>query len=133
MKELNSPYILEVYKFDEVKNEYIMECADETLYNYISKNNTHLTTSQRKFIINQIFKSFDYIHNKIGLHRDISSTNILIKHYDDLLIIKVSDFGLVKITDSNLTDDDSELKGSLNDPKLGVIGGFKNYSIEYET
>ena len=47
-------------------------------------------------------------------------------------IIKISDFGLVKEKDSNLTSTDSDIKGSLNDSNLAVIG-FKNYSIEYET
>lgn len=51
MKSLNSPYILEVYNFDESKNL---------------------------------------------LHRDISTTNILVKQYDDANIIKIADFGLVK-------------------------------------
>ncbi len=133
MKKLKSPYILEVYTFDEDQNHYIMEYADETLYDYIIQNNTKLNMLERKNIISQIFKSFEYIHNSIGLHRDISPTNILLKHYDNLVVIKVSDFGLVKIKDSNLTDDNTEFKGSLNDPKLNVIGGFKNYSIKYET
>lgn len=31
MKEFSSPYILEVYRYDEAKNEYIMEYMDDTL------------------------------------------------------------------------------------------------------
>lgn len=56
----------------------------------------------------------------------------MLKKYDDIINIKVSDFGLVKEKNSNLTSTDSELKGSLNDSNLAIIG-FKNYSIEYET
>lgn len=132
LKELKSPYILEVYNYDEEKNEYYAEYADQTLYEFINKNNNKITNDIRINIVNQLFKAFSYIHKKGYLHRDISLTNILLKKYDDIINIKVSDFGLVKEKNSNLTSTDSELKGSLNDSNLAIIG-FKNYSIEYET
>lgn len=132
MKDLNSPYILKVYGYDDEKNEYYAEFADETLYDYIIRNNNKMSIENRKYIAYQIFKAFSYIHSKGLLHRDISLTNVLIKHYDDSDIIKISDFGLVKEKDSNLTTTESEIKGSLNDSNLSVIG-FKNYSIKYET
>ena len=47
-------------------------------------------------------------------------------------VVKISDFGLVKIEHSNLTSFGSEVKGSLNDSNLQVVG-FANYNIEYET
>lgn len=80
----------------------------------------------------QILQAFIYISSKGVLHRDISTKNILIKKYEGLNIIKVSDFGLVKIPDSTLTSKNTEFKGSLNDPKLEVIG-FDNYEIIHET
>lgn len=132
LKELKSPYILEVYKYDIERNEYYAEYADQTLYDFINKNNNKITADIRINIVNQLFKAFSYIHQKGYLHRDISLTNVLLKKYDDLMIIKVSDFGLVKEKNSNLTSTDSEVKGSLNDSNLAVIG-FRNYSIEYET
>ncbi|MFA7084083.1 MAG: protein kinase family protein [Arcobacteraceae bacterium] len=134
MKKANSPYILEVYNYNQDDNSYIMEHADITLFKYIEQNNTKLSISQRVGIINQIFRAFEYIHESIGLHRDISTTNVLLKKYDnDLLVVKISDFGLVKLKESTLTSDNSELKGSLNDPKLNIVGGFKNYKLEHET
>ncbi|MDD2291405.1 MAG: protein kinase family protein [Aliarcobacter sp.] len=134
MKKANSPYILEVYIYNQDDSSYIMEYADLTLFKYIEQNNTKLKLPQRIGIINQIFRAFEYIHQNIGLHRDISITNILLKKYDnDLLVIKVSDFGLVKLKNSTLTSDNTDFKGSLNDPKLNVVGGFKNYVIEHET
>ncbi len=132
MQKLNSLYVLKVYRYDENNNEYYAEFIDETLYNYIIKNNSKISLEKRKNLVYQIFKAFSYIHSKGLLHRDISLTNILIKHYDNSDIIKISDFGLVKEKDSNLTSTDSDIKGSLNDSNLAVIG-FKNYSIEYET
>lgn len=134
MKKANSPYILEVYNYNKDDNSYIMEYANITLFKYIEQNNTKLNLSQRIGIINQIFKAFEYIHQNIGLHRDISTTNILLKIYDnDLLVVKISDFGLIKLKNSTLTSDNTDFKGSLNDPKLNIVGGFKNYSIEHET
>ena len=132
MNNLNSPYILRVYRYDDNNNEYYAEYVDETLYDYIIKNNNTLSIEKRKNIAYQIFKAFSYIHSKELLHRDISLTNVLIKHYDNSDIIKISDFGLVKEKDSNLTTTESEIKGSLNDSNLSIIG-FKNYSIEHET
>lgn len=132
MNNLNSPYILKVYRYDDKNNEYYAEYVDETLFKYIVRNNNKLSLEKRKNIVYQIFKAFSYIHSKELLHRDISLTNVLIKHYDNSDIIKVSDFGFVKEKDSNLTTTESEIKGSLNDSNLAIIG-FKNYSIEYET
>lgn len=134
MKKANSPYILEVYTYKQDDNSYIMEYADITLYKFIVQNNTKLNLSQRIGIINQIFRAFEYIHENIGFHRDISTTNILLKEYDnDLFVVKISDFGLVKLKNSTLTSDNTDFKGSLNDPKLNIVGGFKNYAIEHET
>ena len=132
MKELKSPYILEVYKYDDLKGEYYAEYADQTIYDYISKNNNNLNLNDRIRIVYQIFKGFEYIHKRGYLHRDISLNNILLMLYEDSIVVKISDFGLVKEKDSNLTSLESEVKGSLNDSNLSIIG-FKNYSIEYET
>ncbi|MGN0682630.1 MAG: protein kinase [Oscillospiraceae bacterium] len=132
MRELNSPYILEVYQYDEAKNEYYAEYADETLYKFIT-HHSDLELSKRKSISYQIFKGLSYVHSKGYLHRDLSLTNILLVHYDDgNCIVKLSDFGLVKEPDSTLTSLDSEIKGSLNDSNLRVVG-FSNFSIVYET
>lgn len=81
----------------------------------------------------QIFRGFSYIHSKGYLHRDISFTNVLLQHYEnDLTIVKISDFGLVKMEKSDLTSFGSEIKGSLNDSNLQIVG-FGNYNMEYET
>ncbi|WP_179866102.1 protein kinase domain-containing protein [Bacillus wiedmannii] len=131
MKKLKSPYVLEVYKFDKENRQYIMEYADDTLYSYISKHNNTLDFSKRNNLIQQIFKAFIYIHSKDVLHRDISPSNILIKKYDGTDIIKVSDFGLVKLEESQLTNQFTEIKGYFNDPQLAIVG-FSNYEIRHE-
>ena len=132
MNDLSSPYILEVYCYNPDKNEYIMEYMDYTLDGYIAAHNSTLTIVQRKGIARQILRACDYLHSKGHLHRDISPKNILIKEYDDTLVVKLSDFGLVKIPDSTLTTVNTEFKGYFNDPAL-VVEGFNTYGIVHET
>ena len=132
MKKLHSPYIVEVFSFDEEHRQYIMEYMDDTIYNYIMDNNTKLTLQNRKVLVNQILKAVEYIHSKGLLHRDISLNNVLLKEYEDVIVVKISDFGLVKLEDSTLTSLMTEFKGSLNDPELKVCG-FSQYKIQHET
>ena len=135
LKSLNSPYVIDVFSYNDVTNEYTMEYMDETIFeyigHYIGPNKKKLSLQKRKGIIAQICKGLEYIHSKGLLHRDISLTNIFIKHYDDVDVIKIGDFGLVKLPDSNLTSQQSELKGSLNDPDL-INVGFSNYEMCHE-
>lgn len=132
MNECNSPYIVEVYNFDAQKNEYTMEFMDSTLQTYIKKNNTNFAFSQRKIMGHQVIKAFEYIHSKGWLHRDISPNNILLKTYDDTVVLKISDFGLVKNPELQITSINTEFKGWFNDPAL-VSEGFNTYSIVHET
>ncbi|MGI6176254.1 MAG: protein kinase family protein [Christensenellales bacterium] len=132
MKDFSSPYILEVYSYNSEKNEYITEYMDYTLDTYIAKYNDNLSIAQRKGIGQQILRAFDYIHSKGRLHRDISPKNILIKEYDDVVVVKIADFGLVKIPDSTLTTANTEFKGYFNDPSL-ILDGFDTYNIQHET
>ncbi|WP_372814944.1 protein kinase family protein [Paenibacillus sp.] len=132
MREFSSPYILEVYRYDEVKNEYIMEYMNYTLDSFIQKNNSSMAIGLRKSIVHQILRAFEYIHSKGRLHRDISPKNILLKEYHDTHVVKIADFGLVKVPDSSLTTANTEFKGYFNDPSL-VVDGFDTYSILHET
>ena len=132
LKELHSPYIVDVFAYNSEKNEYTMERMDETIYNFVQKNNNELSLASRKRIITQICRGLSYIHSKGYLHRDISLLNIFVKHYDDVDVVKIGDFGLVKTPESSMTSLQSELKGSLNDPDL-VNVGFGNYEMRHET
>lgn len=131
LKELSSPYIIDVYKYDSDMLEYTMEYMDTNLEKYISKNNTKLSEKNKKGIVYQLLRGFEYIHSKELLHRDINPNNILIKLYDDVPVVKISDFGLVKEPNSRLTSINTEPKGYYNDPILRTIG-FHNYSMEHE-
>lgn len=132
MAQLSSPYIVEVYHYNETKYEYVMEYMDCTLGDYILNTSPKPNKIERIKIVNQVLRAFQYIHTKGLLHRDISPSNILIKKYDDVNIIKIADFGLVKVPNSTLTSLYSTVKGAFNDPALDSEG-YANYSIEDET
>ncbi|WP_457941852.1 protein kinase family protein [Vreelandella alkaliphila] len=132
MSILSSPYVLEVYGYNEKNNEYVMEFMDSSLDKYMLKNNSKLSFQDRVKLGLQILKAFSYIHSKNILHRDISPKNILLKEYDDVAVVKIADFGLVKIVDSELTSTNTNFKGYYNDPSL-VTEGFDSYSILHET
>lgn len=132
LNELSSPYIIDVYNYDESKNSYLMEKMDFTLTKYLEKNPS-TSRHVRKNIGLQIIKGFDYLHSKDLLHRDISTNNILIKEYKDgTIVAKIADFGLVKTPESNLTTSNTTMKGPwYNDPELLKIG-FNCYEMKHE-
>lgn len=132
MKSLSSPYVTEVYRYNGDENEYIMECMDYSLESYLKKFQDKLDFNAKRKIVFQILNAFKYIHSKGILHRDISPKNILIKKYEDVLIIKVADFGLVKIPESVLTSLMTDFKGAFNDLSLEQEG-FSSYNILHET
>ncbi|MBC1562458.1 protein kinase family protein [Listeria booriae] len=131
LKNLNSPYFIEVYSINKKRLEYTMDFADYSLYDFIKKNTQKLNFSEKKSIALQIIKGFEYLHSKNMLHRDISPHNILIKQYDDVNLVKISDLGLVKVPNSKLTSLNTDIKGAVRDPHL-VIEGFNNYSMRHE-
>lgn len=132
MRGLSSPYVLEVFGYNEANKEYVMEFMDVSLDKFISTNNAKLTFKERLKLGSQIIRAFSYIHSKQILHRDISPKNILLKKYDDVVIVKIADFGLVKVVDSDLTSANTNFKGYFNDPSL-VVEGFDTYDILHET
>ncbi|QKS45653.1 protein kinase [Paenibacillus cellulosilyticus] len=132
LKQLDSPFIIKAYEYDDTNNSYTMELASHTLDKYIFIWNDRLFMQERIRLITQLFRAFSYIHAKGFLHRDISYTNILIKSFDDdSVFLKVADFGLAKHPHIRLTRPGTEFKGSLNDSNLRVIG-FEKYEVRHE-
>ncbi|MGY3312500.1 tRNA A-37 threonylcarbamoyl transferase component Bud32 [Peribacillus simplex] len=134
LKQLDSPFIIKAYTYNDEKNEYTMEFADHTIQKFIRNNNNSLTFESRRKLIIQLLNAFEYIHSKGLLHRDVSYQNVLIKKYEDgNYFIKVSDFGLVKRPESDLTRQGTEIKGAINDYSDLDRVGFENYEIRHET
>jgi serine/threonine protein kinase len=127
LKRLSFPYIVEVYQYDEARNEYKMEYCDETLRDYIAKRNNRLSFASRKRIALQFLYGINYIHHKRLLHRDISLQNVMVKVFrDGAVLVKLSDFGLVKAHGSEFTRTKTEMRGTIRDP---LLSSFKDYTV----
>lgn len=130
MSRLSFPYVVQVYRYDDERNEYRMEFCDETLRTYISKRNSNLVFATRKRIALQFLYGMNYLHVRGLLHRDISLQNVLMKVFDHgAVLVKLSDFGLVKEATSDFTRTQSELRGTIRDPALD---DFKRYGVANE-
>lgn len=130
LKRLSFPYIVEVYRYDEVRNEYTMEFCSETLRKYIARRNNKMGLGTRKRIALQFLYGIGYLHRKGHLHRDLSLQNVLVKVFDDdAVLVKLSDFGLVKERDSQFTKTKTEIRGTILDPQLT---SFRDYGIPSE-
>ena len=79
---------------------YLMPFAPYNLYDFIKKNNQKISKELRYEIISQIIAAIKFAHSKNILHRDLSSNNILVFRDESNLVIKVSDFGLGKDSES---------------------------------
>lgn len=132
MHNISSPYIVEVYNFYDDNKSYTMEWCDKTLEKYIMENNNKdfMTFNFRKKIVLQLFKALKVIHSKEILHRDLSFRNILVKEYDDnVILVKISDFGISKDLDLSLTSTNSEIRGTIIDYTLS---SFNDYNFKNE-
>ena len=104
-----------------------MEYCDETLRQYIARRNGKISFASRKRIALQFLYGINYIHHKQLLHRDVSLQNVMVKVYGSgAVLVKLSDFGLVKDRDSEFTRTTTEMRGTIRDPSLS---SFKDYGI----
>lgn len=130
MKKCKHPNLLRVYNFFESDVSYTMEYCEESIYDYIKKNNTKLSKITRLNLLNQFLNGVGYIQAIGLLHRDLSYGNILITidSYNNPFL-KLSDFGLVKDNNQKFTSTDSEVKGTFRDP---CLQSFKEYNFKNE-
>jgi hypothetical protein len=130
MKKLSFPYVVEVYQYNEERNEYRMEYCDETLRDYVASRNGTLGFASRKRIALQFLYGLNYLQSKELLHRDISLQNVMLKVFEGgAVLVKLSDFGLVKDQTSTFTRTMTEMRGTIRDPLLDL---FKDYSVANE-
>ena len=124
------PNILKVYKYIDSKASYIMEYCDYTLKQYFDKKGNKIENDIRKNIALQFLNALKILHNDGLLHRDISYNNILIKEYhSNKILVKISDFGLVKDKNLDSTSTGTNIKGTIIDDTLG---SFKDYNFKNE-
>ena len=125
MKGLSFPYVVEVYRYSDELDEYRMEYCDDTLRDYVSRRNATLAFSTRRRIALQLLYGLNYIHSQNLLHRDISLQNVLVKTYaGGAVLVKLSDFGLVKDAASDFTMTQTEMRGTIRDPQLESLKAY---------
>ncbi|OZE22312.1 hypothetical protein CH256_22595 [Rhodococcus sp. 05-2254-6] len=128
MKSLDFPYILQVYRFSEADNSYTMEYCHSTLLDYVKKRNNkkEFDFALRKRMALQFLYGVNFLHMKKIMHRDLSYKNVLIREYPEgPFTIKLSDFGLAKLAESDLTKSGAEIFGTIVDPALEKFMSFK--------
>lgn len=96
-KELDHPYIVDVYDFSRIKNRYFftMEFLDGKLFSKILQERE---CSYRELLqlFTKICQAVEYAHDKKCIHRDLKPENIIILKNGDP---KITDFGLAKMTE----------------------------------
>lgn len=88
------------HDIDKEKLWYLMPFAKQNLYDYIKKHNTVIDKKTRYDFVEQIINAIKFAHDKKKLHRDISPNNVLVFEKNGNIILKVSDFGLGKDSES---------------------------------
>lgn len=128
MKGLDFPYILKVYRYNEVENSYLMEFCESTLEEYVKRRNNQpqFDFSVRRRIALQFLYGLNYLHLKGICHRDLSLKNILLRVFSDgAVTVKLSDFGLAKPKESDFTRTETEIRGTFVDPALNRFKDFE--------
>ena len=104
-----------------------MEYCEETLRDYIARRNNKLSFAARKRIALQFLYGINYIHREGLLHRDVSLQNVMLKVFSSgAVLVKLSDFGLVKDHASEFTRTKTEMRGTIRDP---LLSSFKDYAV----
>ena len=130
MSKASSPWIVEL-KASFQEDEYlylVMEyLPGGDLMNLLIQKDI-LTEKEAKFYISELILAIESIHNLDCIHRDIKPDNILI---DKNGHIKLSDFGLAKISDKLYEKEDEKYKNFLpnkNNEKNHKMTHNKNFS-----
>lgn len=130
LKSFRFPNVVEVYQYDDKRNEYSMEYCDKSLRKFVSTKNSNLAFAHRKALALQCLYGLNYIHQKGFLHRDVSPQNILVRLYDeDAFVAKVADLGLLKDLNHDFTKTHTELRGTRVDPALE---SFRDFQLIHE-
>lgn len=56
-----------------------------------------MTEAQASVIMRQVFSAIAYLHEHNVCHRDLKPENILLKEKENILSIKLIDFGIAKV------------------------------------
>ena len=106
LKLLDHPNIIRAFEFfeDDYKFYIVMEhCKGGELFDEILKQQ-QFSEHQTAQMMKQVFSCISYLHSIGVAHRDIKPENLLLEEKDDILNIKLIDFGVaVKIDKAGIT------------------------------
>jgi predicted Ser/Thr protein kinase len=100
MAQLDAPNIVQYYGIciDKIPFCIVMEYMPlGSLYVFLNDDSKQLDWQQRQQIMEDIARGLAYLHDKKIIHRDLKSSNVLLKVENNQLRAKLSDFGLAKI------------------------------------
>lgn len=99
---LNHPNILTIHEMGEYRGSpyIVMEYIEGTNLDELRKIHGTIPFAQAIKYGREIASALDYAHSKGVIHRDVKPSNILIDKNDS---VKVVDFGIAKLIDSDLT------------------------------
>jgi len=110
LKQAKHKYINELYDdFEEEHNGekfvfLVLELCDQTLAEYLDKQPASRFTEKKALpLMKQIANAFYYIRSKSIIHRDIKPDNLLVKNERGIVTIKISDFGMARELDDDLS------------------------------
>ncbi len=110
LSRLNHPHITRIYDggISEAGTPYIiMEYVEgKPLMEYVADNNLSLTKRLELFL--DLCSAVDYAHRNFIMHRDLKPGNILVTNHG---IIKVIDFGIAKILEDDVAEEDLTIMG----------------------
>jgi eukaryotic-like serine/threonine-protein kinase len=123
---LNHPNIITIYEIGEIKGAHFIATEyieGETLQTRLKGQSLSLKSTLE--IALQVASALDAAHRAGIVHRDIKPDNVMVRHDG---IVKVLDFGLVKLsaTDSSEVDREGETKMQVK-TRLGMIMGTVAY------
>ena len=116
---LNHPYIAQIYDAGTTKSGlpyFVMEYVKGLpITEYCDQYK--LTIKQRLNLFIQVCQAVNHAHQKGIIHRDIKSSNILVKSENDQVVPKIIDFGIAKaitqpLTERTMFTEDSQLLGT---------------------
>jgi len=110
---VNHPNIVKLLEIwpDEDLPVLVMEHGGGTLWDYSASTSRHYKIAYFQRIFGQIFAGLNYLHTNNVIHRDIKSSNILLRMNDSVIppdpIVKICDFGLGRLITDIMTPNTS--------------------------